>query len=109
MAGYRPREEALGGHTVARVTAELAAVAMRNVENAAADLNRENNYLLSRNYDDEIAKLWTRIDNAPRLRVGPAICGGPTSAEPAGGASGCDAAISVARWCQIILTEIFSR
>ncbi len=73
----------------ARQKAELAAVSKRNAENAAsAELNRENNRLITRTYDEEIAALRDRIEHAPRLRVGPAICGGPASPAAPGGAGG---------------------
>ncbi len=74
----------------ARKKAEEVAVAKRLAENAAAkEIQAENSRLITRKYDDEISALRDRIDHAPRLHVGPAICGGPASpAAPSGAGSG---------------------
>ena len=84
--------------TSRRQAAEVAAVAKRNAENnAAANLARENNRVITRNYDEQIAALRTRVNAAPRLRVGPAFCGRSADKTSARSASSSNAADSGTR------------
>lgn len=60
-----------------RVEAEKTAVLKREQENEdEKEKQRENNHLLQKSYESEIGRLRAAIDNAPRLRVGPAFCSG---------------------------------
>ncbi len=73
-----------------RKQVENAAILKRTQENAAeAENNRETNRLITKAHDAQISQLRTAIANAPRLRVGTAICGGsPRAPEAAGTSSG---------------------
>lgn len=76
-----------------RAEAEQAAILKREQENEAErEKNRENSRLLQKSYESEIVRLHAAIDAAPRLRVGPAFCGGSARQAETGGASGSDAA-----------------
>ncbi|HJV82291.1 hypothetical protein [Noviherbaspirillum sp.] len=68
---------------------EKAAVLKRTQENEVErEKNRENNRLLQKSYESEIARLHAAIAAAPRLRVGPAFCGGTPGQAETGSASG---------------------
>jgi hypothetical protein len=84
--------------TAQRLKAEQVAIAKRLAENAAAEeANRERNSLITKDYDAQISKLRTALAAAPRLRVGPAICGRTTApADPKSPGSG-DAADTTSR------------
>jgi hypothetical protein len=72
-----------------RAEAEKAAVLKREQENEAErEKNRENNRLLQKSYDSELARLRAAIDAAPRMRVGPSFCGSTPGQAEAGGAGG---------------------
>lgn len=82
----------------ARQKAEAAAVAKRNAENVSQQaIQAENSRLITRKYDDEISALHSRLAAAPRLRVGPALCGGPSRPAPASGTSSSNEADTAGR------------
>lgn len=73
-----------------RERAEMIAIAQRLAENKALEaIQAENNRLITRTKDDEITQIRAAIANAPRLRIGPALCRGPAAtAETSSAGSG---------------------
>lgn len=60
--------------------AENAAILKRTEENKAlAETQAETNRLITRSKDAEITKIRADIAGAPRVRTGPALCGGPAA------------------------------
>ncbi|RJF99004.1 hypothetical protein [Noviherbaspirillum saxi] len=92
----------MGGHieegkcavaAAARATAENKALIERNAENEAErEKNRESNRLIQKAHDFELGRVRASIVSAPRLRVGPAICGQPSGTPEARSAGSSDAA-----------------
>jgi hypothetical protein len=75
--------------TAARQKAEKAAVLQREQDNAAeVDKSRETNRLITKAHDAQILSLRNAIDAAPRMRVGPAFCGGLAGPADTNGTSG---------------------
>jgi len=74
--------------------AENAAILKRTEENKTlAETQAETNRLITRSKDAEITKIRADIANAPRVRIGGALCGGPSTAaetSSAGGGNGAD-------------------
>src|SRR3982074_1953237 len=73
-----------------RANAEKAAVLARVSENQGIFRQQEiNNQNITKAHNDELAKVRADLSRAPRLRIGSALCGGPTgTAQTAGTGSG---------------------